>query len=221
MIRKRRHPGATGLPPWVEWNLTDQQRTDLQEWLATWKLSHVDGPALVDEIELHVRTYLRMKALAELSSAAAVRRNLKKAVDASQKLVLAAFKLDGNSDQLLRSLTRGASIRDTIKETNAVLEEALALALQRYPLSGRAPEYEREMLAAYLAEALKAHSSAKVTMVRGEIFEELLCETFSLVGESYSDLHTLAERVLERQLIIGYGEAVTEFTPYELAPKRR
>ena len=221
MTEKRKHPGATGVPPWVDWKLTDRQRLGLRQWLKTWDLQQIDEPALLDKIESAVRTYVQMKELAKRSSPGSVRQNLKRAVSASQKLVAVIHRLDGNSDQLLRGLTRGAHIRDSVTETNRTLEKALALAIANYPLHGRRPEHEREMLAAYLAKALEAHTSAKATTTRGKIFEELLRETFSLLGETYADLHTLAEHVLERQLVTGYGEAVTEFTPYELAPKRR
>jgi hypothetical protein len=162
-----------------------------------------------------------MKALAKLSSSGSARQNLKRAVSASGKLVAAVRNLDGNSDQVLRGLTRGASIRDVVMDTHRTLEKAYAFAVENYPLRGRRPGHEREMLAAFLAEALEAHSSAKASATRGKIFEELLRETFSLVGETYEDLHTLAERALERDLIRRQGEAVTEFIPYELASKKR
>lgn len=221
MTGKRRHPGATGIPPWIDWELSDQERLTLREWLQNWNLVRLDEQELIDKIESAVRTYVQFRALAKETSPASTRQNLRKAVSASRRLVKAVHELDGNSDQLVRGLTAGAHIRDIVKETNRVLEKALALAVEHYPLSGRRPEHEREMLAAYLAEALKAHTSAKVTSTRGHIFEELLCEVFRLLGEASNDRHTLAERVIERQLIRGYGEAVTEFTPYELAPKRR
>jgi hypothetical protein len=219
--RDRKHPGATGIAPWIEWKFSERQRFNLGKWVRSWELERVDEAPLLDTIETSIRTYVQMKALARESSPKSVRRNLENAVKASKRLVARVNQLDGNSHQIIRNLMRGGSIRDSVVETHETLLKAHEFAVAGFPTGGRGPEHERDMLAALLADALETHSSAKPTATRGKIFEELLCEIFSLLGETARDRHTLAERVLARKLVSRPGEGVVEISTYELAPKRR
>jgi hypothetical protein len=221
MTGKRWHPGHTGGSPWADWKLTAEGRLALQRWLQKCEFTRLDETAFLDSIESIVRMYLRMKAGAPASAPKAIRKNLKRVVDASRKLVDAIEKLDGNSDRLLREKTRGLPPQYTIRETHRSLELAHSYAVERFQVGGRRPEHELDMMAACLAEALEIHTSAIATSTRGQIFEGLLRETFALLGKARVNLHTLAERVLERQLVTGYAEGSIVFTPYELAPKRR
>lgn len=216
----KRHPGATGVPRWIDWNLTRKQRVNLIEWLRDWKLERVDEKAFLEAVESCVRLYVQMKALAEETSAGAVRRNLKAATRVAAKLVLEVDRLDGNSQQLIRSLMFGGSVRPGAIEIYRILRAAHQLAEDMFPRSGRRPEHERDGLAAQLADALELHTSAKPTPTRGMIFEELLRQAFGLIGKHYEDLHTLAERVLERRLVSRPSEGIVAIDTYESAPKR-
>jgi hypothetical protein len=217
---KKRHPGATGHPRWIDWKLTDEQRADLIDWLSQWKLDHVDERAFLDAVESHVRLYVQMVPVAEESSAKAVRRNLKDATKTAGKLLMQINQFDGNSSQLAERRLAGGSILDRAIQMHEVLREASQLADDMFPRSGRRPEHERDGLAAQLAEALEMHTSARPTATRAKIFEELLIHVFGLVGKHYTDLHRLAERVLERRLISRPTEGLLVITTHESAPIR-
>jgi hypothetical protein len=198
--RPKQHPGATGVAPWIPWNLTEAQRADLQEWLRSLKIERIDETGFIGAIEEHVRLYLLLKALAKESSAGPVRRNLRAAEKAAHKLVFWLNCLDGNSLQILSRLTHRGSVRADALAIHRNLLLALSHASTEYP-NGARPKQERDALAALLADALRTHTSARPTATKGGIFDQLLQRAFGLAGERRGDLHTLAERVLKRHLI--------------------
>jgi hypothetical protein len=173
----------------------------LRIWCLSWKADWIDENALIDAVERHVRLYLQLKALAKASSAGAVRNNLKGALRAAQKLVIQVSRLDGNSLQLLGRLAPDASVLDEALQIHDRLKAALDYALSAYPTRGPRRAHEHDALAALLADAMRHHSSIRPTATRGGIFEDLLRQAFELAGERYEDLHTLAERVLARDLV--------------------
>lgn len=201
MSGRRRHPGYTGVAPWIPWALSEEQRSDLRAWFRSWKADWIDEAGMLEAVEGHIHLYLRLKALAEMSSAGAVRKNLKGAVRAAQKLVVQVSRLDGNSLQLLRQLPPDDSLLDDALQIHDRLKAALDRALIAFPTRGPRPAQERNALAALLADAMRNYSSIRPTATRGGIFEDLLRQAFELAGERYEDLHTLAERVLARELV--------------------
>ncbi|HYD12857.1 MAG TPA: hypothetical protein VEC11_08415 [Allosphingosinicella sp.] len=215
-----KQPGATGVPPWIDWKLTKPRRRKLQTWLEKQDFTRLDEEALFGVIESEVRAYVQTKALAKQSSAGAVRNNLSKAVAASEKLLEAVQTLDGNSQFLLITITAGESLRDNVARNHRALVTAHAAARANYPLRGRRPEHESQRLAAVLAEAFEMHTSGFVRQTKGGKFEQFLRQVLALVGEERTDLHTLVEQVSQRQLITPLGEGLWMFTPYEFAPKR-
>jgi hypothetical protein len=201
--------------------LTETQRHMLSEWLRGWKLERADEEAFLNAVERSVRLYVQMKPLAEETSAKVVRRNLKAAAATAAKLVVQVNRLDGNSDQLIENLTSGGSVLPGAEEIHRILQAASKLADDMFSRSGRRPEHERDALAAQLADALEMHTSATPTATRAMIFEDLLCRAFELLGKNYVDLHTLAERVLERRLLTRPSAGIVEISTYETPPARR
>ncbi len=214
MTGPRRNPGYTGVAPWIPWELSEEQRSELRAWFRTWKADWVDEDAMLKAVEGHIHLYLRLKVLAEMSSAGAVRKNLKGAVRAAQKLVLQVSRLDGNSLQLVRRPPPANSVLDDALQIHDRLKTALDRALIAFPTGGSRPAHERNALAALLADAMRNHSSVRPTATRGGIFEDFLRQAFELAGEQYEDLHSLAERVLARNLVSRPQEGLLEIDTY-------
>ena len=97
------HPGATGLlcePIVRDISLTDRRK--VSEWLDSWDLERRDDTAFIAAVEQHVRTYLHIKAVAEQSSAAAVKKNLRAAELAAGRLLLRLQELDATATSYWR-----------------------------------------------------------------------------------------------------------------------
>ena len=214
MTQPRRNPGYTGVAPWIPWELSEEQRSELQALFLTWQTDWVDEAAMLKTVEGHIHLYLRLKALAKMSSAGAVRKNLRGAIRAAQKLVVQISRLDGNSLQLLRRPPPANAILDDALQIHERLKAALDQALIAFPTGGPRPAHERNALAALLADAMRNHTSVRPTATRGGIFEDFLRQAFKLAGEEYGDLHSLAERVLERNLVSRPQESLLSIDTY-------
>lgn len=222
MNGRRRQPGATGvadLGPLFD----EHQHARLQEWIRSQKILRIDAEAFCHAVEASVRLYVGGKELAVQSSAKAVKRNLKSAFDTAESLVRQLIDLDGNSKMLI---SRTADYRSLLDDAKAIRDAAFAArAHAEATLPGRSQgqrrRTERDTLAAMLRDALEQHTSLKPSSTYGQPFEELLRLGCSLAGETYNNLHTLAERALARDMISRPLPGLTVYEPWETAPKRR
>ena len=107
------------------------------------------------------QAHVQVKAL---SLPAAVRKHLKRTLDASLRLNDRLNELDGNSRELLSEVTRGGedlnngilSVYDNLSPIINALNKAYILAKQ-YPLKGDLPRDHRRWLARDIADALREH----------------------------------------------------------------
>lgn len=205
------HPGATGvLPEPIEWNLSSAAKRKLIEWLDSWDLERRDDGGLLVAVEQHARTYLHVKAVAEQSSAGAIKKNLRAAELAAGRLLLKLQKLDGNSNQLLALQPIRNSTWSWACQIHSALKDARELAQRKFSVHGARPKDERIQFAAQLLHALREHTSAEATSVKGGIFEDLLRLGFELIGDPpRKDLHTLAEQALSKGMQIQVVGGVT------------
>lgn len=213
MTTPQRHPGATGVGAPLDWDLSIEQE---QLLAIEFRQLCADDAAWRDflaAVRAAIRYYIQMKAVADRSSAGAVRRNLKAALGAAVRLDKRLEELDGNSLQLVRHFLSGRSIKREAAEHVAVLTTALKVANERFLTRGPRPLSERVQTAALLLEGLRKHTTVSPVATEGKPFEILLKLSFEFAREwtgerSRRDLHRLAKRALDGAVTIEEGEGI-------------
>ncbi len=194
-----KHPAPRGIIPVEPFTFDEAQQSVLKQITLTEGFGETHWELFEADLEWAIGYYLSYKRLAEASSSASVRLNLRRTLKAATKYDGALAELDSFSRALLQH--RAPTIFQEARAHREVLLSAVNYAISELPKSGRRIESEKEHLGGLVLAALRAHTSVEPDRLRGGFFEQVLAFTIRCVGvRKVSDLHTLVERVIRQQL---------------------
>jgi len=173
--------------------------------------------AFFDALCVALGGYKSNREIANSSKPAQVRKNLKAALTAALELNGCLNNLDGNSRQLVSSVTSdGVSALQNRYLSPLIqgLRQAKHLS-EQYPKKGRLPEFSRLWLAVDVADAIRRHLGLAPTTTRSGLFESVLTIILEVAtGNEVNDVTALARKALKAQKVETPG--LTEYIPPEL-----
>lgn len=190
----------------MEWALSQCARKDISDFLEQHDLKVADEGLFCRSLAEGVRTYLRVKALAQESSSTACRTHLRAACQAADELRKRVQDLDGTSMRLL-ACPGAINVSHYAARLKAQLDFAESIALRKFPLRGDRPHYERVEFAGFLRRLLERFTTAKVDAKPAGPFVGLVQLSLYIAEGREQNLHSLAERALATDAACGWIEA--------------
>lgn len=188
--------GAVNLKPV---RLSSEERESIRLELRAGGVDEGHWEVFACDIEVALAAYKAMTGLSDESKPAAVRKNLKTALDAALRLNDSLNDLDANSRMLLGRVINGgiSGVNSHLSEIIMALSEAGHKA-DEMPTKGRLPDYARQGLAEAVLESLQ-YCGVTPTTTKGGLYHNVLAAVLEIAtGKPAIAEHDLVEKTIKQ-----------------------